>query len=345
MANHVFRYPGVFRLESGQELPSLELAYSSFGTLNARRDNVVWVCHAFTGHPDVMAWWGNLFGTGRCFDPRKHFIICANMPGSCYGSTGPLSINPDSGMPFYHDFPQLTNRDMVRAFDLLRLELGLEKVSLLIGGSMGGQHVLEWAVMQPGLFDCIIPIATNARHSPWGIAFNETQRMAIESDPTWQMSLPFSGMQGMRAARAVAMLSYRSYEGYEVKQSEESEDKTDHFRAASYQRYMGTKIVDRFNAYTYWHLSKAMDSHNLARGRGDIKGVLGSIRAKALLIALEGDLLFPPSEQEFIARHIPGATYASIPSLYGHDGFLVEARQIQDLIQKELAIMGAGPKK
>ena len=337
MIESVFSITENFELESGARLENLELAYTCLGQLNHNRDNVIWVCHAFTGHPNVQNWWGNLFGSGKCFDPNEYFIVCANMPGSCYGSTGPLSINPQNNLPYYRSFPVFTNRDMVRAFDLLRQHLDLPTIKILIGGSMGGQHVLEWAVMQPNVFETIIPIATNAKHSPWGIAFNEAQRMSIEADPSWNMATPWSGKEGMRAARAIAMISYRSYEGFGIKQSEPTEDTLDNFRSASYQRYMGDKIVDRFNAYTYWYLSKAMDSHNLGRGRRPITEVLQSIRAKALVIALKGDLLFPPEEQEFIARNIPNASYHEVRSPYGHDGFLVEAESLEKIIQNNLA--------
>ncbi|MCI4671477.1 MAG: homoserine O-acetyltransferase [Bacteroidia bacterium] len=343
MAEHTFTYPKTFILESGDSLPELELVYETFGKLNEQRDNVVWVCHAFTGHPNVMNWWDILFGKGKFFDPKDNFIICVNMPGSCYGSTGPKSLNPQSGRAYYHDFPLLTNRDMVRSFDLLRQDLGITRIKVLIGGSMGGQHVLEWAVMKPDLFEFIIPIATNAKHSPWGIAFNEAQRMAIQTDPTWPMALPFSGMNGMRAARAIAMMSYRSYNGFEFKQQEKSNNPIDNFKAASYLNYMGEKIVDRFNAYTYWYLSKAMDSHNLARGRGKMEDILASIKANAIIISLDGDLLFPPEEQLFLSTYIPNSSHYLVPSLFGHDGFLVEKEAIEHILRNNLAKHAKNP--
>ncbi|MEO0896881.1 MAG: homoserine O-acetyltransferase [Bacteroidota bacterium] len=337
MVNKKFTYPQTFPLESGQSLPGFELSYATLGNLNEDKSNVVWVCHAFTGHPDVSLWWNGLFGPGRFFDPEKYFIICANMLGSCYGSTGPLSINPETNEPWYLDFPLLTNRDMVRSFDLLRKDLGLEKVHILIGGSMGGQHVLEWAIQQADVFEYIMPIATNAVHSPWGIAFNETQRMAIEADRSWGERQQEAGLAGMKAARAAAMLSYRSYEGYEVRQKNLPPFGIDNFRASSYQQYMGEKLAKRFNAFTYWYLSKAMDSQNLARGRVSLEAALGQIQAKTLTVAIDSDILFPPAEQKFIAKHIPHAEYVSVSSLFGHDGFLVENEAFVDIFRKFLA--------
>src|SRR4051812_49153867 len=182
--DNTFHYDQPFELEVGSSLPSFQLRYTTLGKLNAERNNVVWICHALTGNSDFTDWWGELFNEGRFFDPKNYFIVCANVLGGCYGSTGPLSLNPKTGKPYYHTFPTITNRDVVRAFDLLRNELKIEKVHTLIGGSLGGQQALEWAIAQPEVFQHVIPIATNASHSPWGIAFNEAQRMAIETDAT-----------------------------------------------------------------------------------------------------------------------------------------------------------------
>ncbi|MEL6135252.1 MAG: homoserine O-acetyltransferase, partial [Bacteroidota bacterium] len=290
-----------------------------------------------TGSAEVYDWWDSLIGEGAFFDPKDYVIVCANMLGSCNGSTGPLSEHPKTGVPWYHDFPLLTNRDIVGAFDLLRQHLGISQIDFLMGGSMGGQQVLEWAIMFPDVVRHIIPIATNAWHSPWGIAFNETQRMCIEVDATWGSRQKDSGLRGMKAARAAAMLSYRTYEGYALRQSEEDSGKIDQYRAASYQRYMGDKIGLRFNAYTYWYLSKAMDNHHVGRNRGSAAQALASIRASALVVALEGDILFPPEEQKYLAKHIPNAMFVSIPSTFGHDGFLVESTALAGHFRSFLA--------
>lgn len=320
----IFQYNQTFELESGTSLPGFQLQYSTLGKLNKDKSNVVWVCHALTGNSDFTEWWPGLFGNGFLFDPEKHFVICANMLGSCYGSTGPLSVNPLTGKPFFHDFPQITNRDIVNSFDLLRQHLRIENIHTLMGGSMGGQHALEWAIMHPDRIEYLIQIASNARHSPWGIAFNEAQRMAIEHDASWQTNTPEAGMNGMRAARAVALLSYRNYRTYEKTQSEDTDEKLNQFRASSYQRYQGDKLYRRFNAYTYWILSQAMDSHNVGRGRGGISHALKKIKARSLFVGVRSDVLFPLSEQEFLAKHVPHASLAVIDSDYGHDGFLIE---------------------
>jgi homoserine O-acetyltransferase len=338
-----FHYPQPFPLESGKVLPGFTLAYHTGGNLNTGKTNVVWVCHALTGNSQADDWWGGLIGAGKLIDPENWFWVCANMPGSCYGSTYALSTNPDTGQPWYHDFPQLTHRDMVRAFDLLRQHLELPRIALLIGGSTGGQHVLEWAVQQPEVFDAIAPIATNAFHSPWGIAFNEAQRMAIEADPSWKSRHPDAGKNGMRAARAIALLSYRGYAAYGKTQAETDISKTDGYRAATYQQYQGDKLYQRFDAFAYWTLSKAMDSHHLGRGRGSAEAALRLIRAKALVIGVEHDVLFPAEEQEFLAAHIPGAELAMISSPYGHDGFLIEWDQLTELLGSFLRKHRIGP--
>jgi homoserine O-acetyltransferase/O-succinyltransferase len=331
--DHIFHYNKKFELESGEHLPGFQLKYSTLGRLDAARTNVVWVLHALTGSSNFTDWWANFFTEDGPFDPNKNFIICANMIGGCYGSTGPLSINPETGKPFYHTFPSITNRDIVRAFDHLRQELGIPSIKTLIGGSLGGQQVLEWAIAQPELFEVIIPIATNAVHSPWGIAFNEAQRMAIEADPSWIENDPRAGIEGLKAARAIGMISYRQYETYGNTQVEKSNNVIDNFRAASYQRYQGDKLANRFNAFTYWTFSKAMDSHNVGRNREGIVAALKSIKAKTLVIGIESDILYPVSEQKFIAENTPGAALKVISSIYGHDGFLVEFETMKTIIK------------
>lgn len=331
--DHTFHYQQTYQLEAGDVLDGFQLKYTTLGRLNAERDNVVWVCHALTGSSDFTDWWKELFTADGPFDPAKHFIICANLLGGCYGSTGPLSIKPGTSSAYYHDFPTLTSRDVVGAFDLLRESLGFSTIHTLIGGSLGGQQVLEWAILRPEVFQYIIPIATNAAHSPWGIAFNEAQRMAIEADPSWKLHEPRAGIDGLRAARAIGMLSYRTYETYGATQSEKSNDVLSNFRAATYQQYQGQKLAQRFNAFTYYLLTQMMDSHNVGRGRQGVKDALATIKAKTLVVGIESDILFPHSEQQQLAELIPGATFARLTSIYGHDGFLVEFDQLKQIIQ------------
>lgn len=321
-----------FLLESGESLPELEIAYHTYGRMNERADNVIWVCHALTANSDAEDWWPGLVGAGRFFDPERYFIVCANILGSCYGSSGPASIDPRTGEVYGVDFPLITIRDMVQAHQRLAAHLGIKEVALLIGGSMGGQQVLEWAVSEPDFPKKICVLATNARHSAWGIAFNESQRMAIEADPTWQERRPGAGKAGLEAARAIAMLSYRNYETYEISQTEKLNEVTNHFRASSYQRYQGLKLFRRFDVISYWYLSKAMDTHNVGRHRGSVREALASIRARAMVIGIHSDLLFPIREQATIAKEIPGALFKVIDSIFGHDGFLIESETISELL-------------
>ena len=333
MPTHTFHYPEAFPLECGAVLPGFQLAYQTVGHPTTDPSRIIWVCHALTANADVASWWPDMVGPGLLFDPAEHFLICANMPGSCYGSTHALSPHPQTGAPWYHDFPLLTNRDIVRAFDLLREHLGIRRIRCLIGGSLGGQQALEWAIMRPEVFAELIPIATNARHSAWGIAFNEAQRLAIQADPTWRERRPDAGLAGLRAARAVALLSYRGYTAYVETQTEPDDDRLDGFRATTYQQYQGDKLVARFNAFSYWTLSQAMDSHHVGRGRGSIAQALARIQARTLVIGVDTDLLFPVAEQQLLAQLIPDAQYLEIQAPSGHDGFLIETGQISRAIR------------
>lgn len=330
--HHVFEYNATFKLESGVTLPGFQLAYTTYGTLNPQRSNVVWLCHALTGSSDFTEWWCDLFGEGKLYDPREWFVICANTIGGCYGSTGPLSINPETQQPYYHTFPQLTNRDVVAAFDVLRQDLGLERIHTLLGGSLGGQQALEWALQKPEVFERLVHVASNARHSPWGIAFNETQRMAIRQDPTWGTESPTAGSEGLKTARAIAMLSYRHYNTYAATQQEPGNSITDNFRASSYQVHQGEKLAKRFNAYSYWLLSKAMDSHHVGRDRGGLEKALAQLKARSLFVGVNTDLLFPVEEQQFLHKHVARSSFYLIQSDYGHDGFLVEFTQLTEAI-------------
>ncbi|MCB0556190.1 MAG: homoserine O-acetyltransferase [Phaeodactylibacter sp.] len=322
-----------FKLENGESLSELTIAYTTYGVLSPEKDNVVWIAHALTANADAADWWPGLVGPGKLFDPGKYFIVCANMIGSCYGSTHARSSNPDTGQPYGKSFPLITIRDMVRAHQQVQARLGISRIRLAIGGSMGGQQVLEWAVMDPGLFDNIAILASNARHSPWGIAFNEAQRMAIEADPSLYTDAPDAGKAGLKAARAIAMLSYRNYRTYQLSQEEIDGDKFEDFKASSYQRYQGHKLQKRFDVLSYLSLSRSMDSHNLGRGRESVEAALRQITANALVIGIQSDVLFPVEEQAYIARHIPRAKLELIDSIYGHDGFLIEDEAISRLVR------------
>lgn len=313
-------------------LPGYHLGYHAFGKLNADRSNVVWVFHALTANSNPVDWWPGLVGSGHLIDPEHFFIVCVNMPGSCYGSLGPLSINPLTGDPYYHSFPFFTTRDMIRAYQPLKDFLGISKIKIGIGGSMGGQQLLEWAIEEPALFEHIVPIATNAFHSPWARAFNASQRHCIELDPTWKNNDPQAGIEGMKVARGVALLSYRNQETYNLNQIDADLNSISSFRSESYQRYQGEKLAARFNAFSYYFLSQSMDSHQVGRGRESVIGALKKIKAKTHLIGIQCDLLFTEKEQAFLAENIPGAFLYMIPSGFGHDGFLLEFDAISSII-------------
>jgi homoserine O-acetyltransferase/O-succinyltransferase len=325
-----FKSDQPFLLESGEQISELQIAFNTYGTFDSEKNNVIWVCHALTANSDVFDWWKGVFGERDLFNPEDHFIVCANILGSHYGTSGPLNTEVNEE-PLLDRFPFITTRDMARAHEELRKYLGIEKIHLLIGASLGGQQALEWSVEQPGLFDKLVLIATNARHSAYGIAFNETQRLAIYADQTFGNG-PEGGRYGLITARSIAMLSYRSYDGYAKTQTNPGNHTTDDFLAASYQRYQGEKLAKRFNAYSYITLSKAMDAHNLGRKRASVEIALQQIKAKTLVIGIESDLLFPVKEQEYLTEWIPNAVFGKIDSDFGHDGFLVENKQLTDLI-------------
>ncbi|MFB0945226.1 MAG: homoserine O-acetyltransferase [Spirosomataceae bacterium] len=332
LQNYTFKYESPFQLEKGEWLPEFQLAYTTYGTLNEAKDNVVWVCHAFTGNANPSDWWSGLIGERRLFNPDEHFVICANVIGSHYGSSNPLSVNPLTGDSYYHDFPFVTIRDVVKTLNILCEHLEISKINYLLGGSLGGQQAVEWAIQQPDLFKNLILFSTNAVHSPWGIAFNESQRMAIANDPTWVERQPNAGVEGMKVARSIALLSYRNYETYNRTQQRD-DGQFDFFRANTYQNYQGEKIRKRFNAFSYWVLSKMFDSHDVGRNRESVEAALNRIIAKTLVIGITTDLLFPPEEQFALAELIPNASYEEIDSTYGHDGFLIEFEKMTNAIK------------
>ena len=333
-----FTYDGPFDLEGGLSLPGITVAYHTYGRLNADRSNVVWVCHALTANSDVARWWPGVVGEGAAIDPAEYFIVCANILGSCYGSTGPLSNDPGTGRPYYSRFPAITIRDMVRAHILLRRHLGIDRIHLLMGGSMGGYQALEWSVMEREVIDRLFLIATSPTESAWGIAVHTAQRLAIEADCTWREEFPEAGGKGLKAARAIGILTYRNYGIMVQKQTDPDTDKLDHFKASSYINYQGDKLVERFNAYSYWLLTKVMDSHQLARGRGKtLDEVLQGIDQKTLIMGIGSDILCPVEEQRHMVRQMPDAVLVEIDSAYGHDGFMVEGGKIATHLREWLS--------
>ena len=322
----IYKYHQPFTLESGISLPKLKIAYHYYGEYTPGK-KVAWVCHALTANSDAADWWKGLVGEESIINPNDYFIVCANMIGSCYGSTGPLSVDElDTKLD---QFPNITIRDMVRAHILLRQHLGIEKIDLLLGGSMGGYQALEWSLMEPNVIQKMFLIATTAAESAWAVAIHTAQRLAIEADPTWKETKTNAGAKGLKAARAIGMLTYRNYGIFKEKQTDADPEKMDDFKASSYINYQGDKLANRFNAYSYWLLTKSMDSHHLARGRGgDLAVTLASIQTPTLIIGINSDILCPLAEQAFMEAHLPNVNLVAIDSMYGHDGFIIETAQI-----------------
>lgn len=334
----LYRHDAPFQLERGGVLPELEIAYHTYGKLNADKSNVVWVFHALTANSEATDWWEGLFEVDSAINADKHFIVCANILGSPYGTTSPLSVNPETGKPYYSSFPLITIRDMVAAHMLLRNHLGIQKIAIGLGGSMGGFQTFEWAVEEPDVFDKLILIGSAPKESPWRISVHAAQRLAIEADPTWKDDHQDAGQAGVAASRAIGMLSYRNHEIFEKTQGD-NESRLDDFKADSYIRYQGAKLANRgFNGFLLWNLTKALDSHDLSRGRGTLNEVLEGIRIPILQIGITSDLLFPIKEQRRIADHLYKVHYHEIESLYGHDGFLTETEKINQLIDKFLSV-------
>jgi len=345
-----------FQFESGVLLAPVDVAYETYGTPNREGTNAVLLCHALTGNahaagrsPDgQLGWWDGIVGEGKAFDPSKHFIICSNFLGSCYGTTGPTSINPRTGKRYGSTFPQMTVRDIVRVQRELMNRLGVRRLKAVIGGSLGGMQVLEWAVMFPEVVDSIIPIATAARHSAWCIGLNEVARLGILTDPAWNGgNYTEQPEHGLALARMIAMITYRSRESFEKKFGQARQDQAigrgtfdelspAGFQIESYLRYQGEKLVDRFDAATYVAITRAMDLHDVAEGRGPLAEVLGRVRTKTLSIGINTDVLYPAEEQQEIAALIPGAEYREIDSPHGHDAFLIEIEKLNGLIRNFL---------
>ena len=321
-------------LESGEILPEVTIAYDTFGTLSEAKDNVIWVCHALTANSDVKDWWPNTVEEGRFLDPNKYFIVCANFLGSHYGTTSPLSINPTTGEKWYYDFPRITVRDMVTCHRLLAKHLGIDRVKLLIGSSIGGFQCMEWAVTEPDFMENLALIATTTNTEPWAAAFNESQRMAIRADGTWGQLRDDAGLDGMAVARSIALISYRGAPAYNATQQDRDNPTDAAFerRAHTYQQHQGEKLRRRFNAFSYYRMTEAVDSHNIGRGRGSVADALRQIKARTLVGAISSDILIPVEAHIPMRQYISDVEYHLIESSFGHDGFLVEHEKLNNII-------------
>ncbi len=328
-----FRSSYPFPLELGGSLPELGISYHSYGKLNASGDNVIWICHALTANSAVKEWWPNMVGPGLIFDTDKYFVVCANILGSCYGSTGARSLNPKTGRAYGMEFPKTTIRDQVNAHAVLAKYLGVKKIQLCAGGSCGGHQVQEFALCFPDLIEKMLILVSSAYETPWSIAIHTGQRMALESDPEFLKNRDDAGKNGLRAARGIALCNYRTYEAFNETQAIE-DFRTKDFPASSYIKYQGDKLVNRFFAHNYWHLLNTLDTHNIGRGRGSIIEALKSINQQTLVIGIDSDRLIPTCEQQFLAQHVPNGKFVMMHSSFGHDGFLIETRKITSLIEQ-----------
>ena len=330
---------GPFTLESGAVLPAVSIAYRTWGTLAPGADNAIVVCHALTGSAHADEWWAPLFGAGRVLDPGRDFILCSNALGGCYGTTGPTSPAPD-GRPWGGRFPAVTIRDQVRVQMALADALGIRRVRLVIGGSMGGLQALEWALLDPERTVAVATIAAAGRHSPWCLVWSEAQRLALAADPKYRAGdydPQDPPRAGLAAARAVAMVTYRSPESLAQRFGRATggmvfgrrSDVPGDFAVNGWLRHHGRTLVERFDANSYRVLLDAMDTYDLARGRGDYESVLAGLRQPVLVGSIESDALYCPSDQLELARLIPRAHLLNIASNDGHDGFLTDAALFQ----------------
>lgn len=333
------RYLGLdetFELENGERLEEVVIAYRTWGDIVSSADSAVLICHALTGSADAEAWWPGMIGPGRAFDPAQDFVICANILGSCYGTTGPVSRKPGSDQRYRADFPAISVRDMVRLQRVLIDALGIERLALVTGPSLGGMQALEWAAMYPDRVDSIVPIGVGGRHSAWCIGISEAQRQAIAADPDWNngyYSDDKPPSRGLAAARMMAVCTYRSWDSFEERfaRSERSEDL---FEVQSYLRHQGDKINARFDANAYVTLTHAMHTHDLGRGRDSYVNVLARLEHPALVVSVSSDALYPPQEQRALADLLPKSDYEMLRCPHGHDGFLIETHELGEMIRR-----------
>ncbi|KAJ7249764.1 homoserine O-acetyltransferase [Mycena haematopus] len=364
--NPTFTLPQ-FELESGVTLHSVNVVYKTWGTLNAERNNVMVICHPFTGSADVDKWWAPLMGCGKAFDYTRFFIFCANDLGSPFGTTSSLSTNPATGRPYGPDFPATTIRDDVRLHKLVLDHLGVTSIAVAIGGSMGGMTVLEWHLCFPGFVRRAIPMATCAKQSAWCIAWGEVKRQIIWGDAAFNggyYTNDHPPTQGLSAARMAGLLTYRSSDSFEQRFGRRIQDspapqaqhdtriegtadeKSGHpfYATQSYLRAKGASFAADFDANCYLHIIRKMDTHDITRGRAPVDGgeaaalaaVLGGLPARPLIISIDSDLLCPQKEQELLAKGIPDSEMVVISSVAGHDGFLVEHDRINTVVLKYL---------
>jgi homoserine O-acetyltransferase len=340
-------------LESGSQFGPIRVAYETYGTLNDARSNAILILHALSGDAHAAGyhegasrpgWWHEMIGPGRAFDTDRYFVICSNVLGGCMGTTGPASIDPETGEPYGLNFPLIGISDMVNVQSRLIDFLGIDRLLAVAGGSMGGMQGLEWLASHPDRVQSAIIIATAARHSPQQIAFNEVGRQAIMADPSWMEGgyrdrVP---ARGLAVARMIGHITYMSEVSMAEKFGRRSRNGrrahkfSNGFAVEEYLHYKGGHFVQRFDANSYLYITKAMDAYDLARG-GELHPVFAGMKSEILLVAFRSDWLYPPAQMLEIARACKlagvNATYCEIDSSYGHDAFLLEVREESGLIR------------
>lgn len=352
--------PNELRLECGQKLGPIALAYETYGEMNAEKSNCILICHALTGdahvagrhHPDdpKPGWWDKMVGPGKAFDTTKYFVVCSNIIGGCKGSTGPGSIDMKTGKPYALEFPMLTIPDMVHAQKALVDHLGIKQLMCVVGGSMGGMLALQWAVSYPETVRMAIPIATSARLSPQAIAFDAVGRQAIMVDPNWKQGNYYGGpvpSGGLSIARMVGHITYLSDKSMHAKFGRNLQDKISpdydfvtEFQVESYLNYKGDEFVKRFDANSYLYITKAMDYFDLSQPSGDLRKELARTKSTFLVVSFSSDWLFPSyMSKEIVSalrRNNVDVSYAEIQSDYGHDAFLLEVEALSRLVENFL---------
>jgi len=368
--------PDPLPLDSGATLAPVRIAYEMYGTLAPTKDNVILVCHALSGDahaagwsddPDApttvdgmgaaergrsgLGWWDGMIGPDKAFDTDRYCVICTNLIGSCRGSTGPNSVNPRTGHPYATDFPVITVSDMVRAQRAFLGALGIKRIFLASGGSLGGMQALEWAVAYPDDIDVIAPIAATARLGAQGVAWNAIARNAIMADPDWQDGRYYgTGRKpdaGIKVARMVGHVTYLSDAAMRERFGRGLQDRDDYsytlhtpdFAVESYLRYQADSFAKRFDANAYLYISRALTYFDLARtyGGGSLEAAMSRVRARTLLLSFSSDWLYPSRDSEEIARALQSvgkeAEHHVIDASYGHDSFLLEEERMTQLIR------------
>lgn len=334
-------------------MPKFQLAYETYGKLNSSKSNGILIFHALSGSSHVYkdnsewgGWWDEMVGPGKSFDTNKYFIICANILGSCYGSTGPASTNPKNRRRYCLDFPIITIHDIVKSNKLLIDHLGIEKLLAVTGGSMGGMQALDWAVSYPEMTQAVIPMATAAYATTFNIAFNEVQRQAIYSDPNWNKGNYYNGYPpnaGLRVARQIGHITYLSEDSMKEKFGRNLQHNpelvfqfTEEFEVESYLQHKGTAFTNRFDANSYLYITKAIDYFDLRKQGGLFKTFSPLKNLKFLVISFSSDWLYPTTQAKEIVFALKSnnidVSYAEIEIGYGHDSFLIECEDLRVLV-------------